>query len=433
MIIYSAKQTPRLQYIGNFFSHCLTGRSEALITTDAAVFSNAEGPKINYSDAQLSADEIWIQPHGLLFQEAIRSQNTECFLFEGSTAFFKTGGDLPFDVLAAAFYLISRYEEYLPHQLDSYGRYAHENSLAYKEGFIKLPLVNRWLQKLRHLAEQKWRAGRLNKSEFQFLPTYDIDEAFSYKHKGLLRTTGGLGKALLRGNFEQVQQRIAVLAGRKKDPFDSYEWLDALHQQHRLQPRYFFLVAPRLSRYDRNISPGKPVLQQLIRSHAASYNIGLHPSWQSGDNPARVAEEIKILGSISGKTIHASRQHFIRFTLPQTYRQLIACGITEEFSMGYGSLNGFRASVATPFYWYDLERETETGLLVYPFCYMEANSFFEQKHTPAQAFDEMMHYYHTTKQTGGTLVTIWHNTFLGTDALFRGWRAVYHQFIASVR
>ena len=77
---------------------------------------------------------------------------------------------------------------------------------------------------------------------------------------------------------------------------------------------------------------------------------------------------------IDRKVVH-SRQHYIRFSLPDTYRQLINHGILNEFSMGYGSINGFRASIASPFYWYDLSREEKTPLLVYPFCFMDANAF----------------------------------------------------------
>ena len=100
--------------------------------------------------------------------------------------------------------------------------------------------------------------------------------------------------------------------------------------------------------------------------------------------------------------------------------------------MGYGSINGFRASVASPFYWYDLEKEEATYLLLYPFCYMEANSFFEQKITPQQALEEMRHYYQQVKKVNGTFISIWHNTFLGTDERFKGWRDVYYQFIQEV-
>ena len=82
------------------------------------------------------------------FQNNILVQNTSCVQWHNLTTFFQTGGDLPFDVFAASFYLISRYEEYLPHEKDMYGRYAHENSLAYKERFLQLPLINIWLTEL---------------------------------------------------------------------------------------------------------------------------------------------------------------------------------------------------------------------------------------------------------------------------------------------
>ena len=101
--------------------------------------------------------------------------------------------------------------------------------------------------------------------------------------------------------------------------------------------------------------------------------------------------------------------------------------------MGYGSINGFRASVATPFYWYDLEKEDQTKLLVYPFCFMEANSFYEQKFSTEQAFEELKHYYDIVKSVNGTLTIIWHNNFLGTAKMFTGWREIYKQFISLVK
>jgi hypothetical protein len=101
--------------------------------------------------------------------------------------------------------------------------------------------------------------------------------------------------------------------------------------------------------------------------------------------------------------------------------------------MGYGSINGFRASIASPFYWYDLEKESTTELKIYPFCFMDANSFFEQKQTTEQAFDEMTRYYQSIKSVNGTMITIWHNTFLGTAELFTGWREVYEKFIKHMK
>jgi hypothetical protein len=127
--------------------------------------------------------------------------------------------------------------------------------------------------------------------------------------------------------------------------------------------------------------------------------------------------------------ITRSRQHYIRFTLPQTYRNLLKHGIQKDFSMGYGSINGFRASVASSFYWYDLEKDTETGLQLFPFCFMDANAFYEQKYTAAQAMNELIHYYHLIRKVNGLMVTIWHNSFLGSDPLYAGWKEVYEVFL----
>jgi hypothetical protein len=228
-----------------------------------------------------------------------------------------------------------------------------------------------------------------------------------------------------------VSKRSRVLQGKAKDPFDSFDEMDALHEKHKLKPTYFFHVAAANARYDKNILPTNPAMQELIKRHAGKYPIGIHPSWQSGDDETLLRSEIETLEKITGKKIASSRYHYIRFNLPDGYRRLARHGITDDYSMGYGSINGFRASVASSFYWYDLEKEETTPLLLHPFCFMEANSFFEQKFLPRQAFEEMMHYYNTVKAVNGTLSTLWHNTFLGTAPLYNGWGEQYKKFIET--
>ncbi len=71
-------------------------------------------------------------------------------------------------------------------------------------------------------------------------------------------------------------------------------------------------------------------------------------------------------------------------------------------------------------------------LRVHPFCYMEANSFYEQKITAEEAYEEMIHYYNECKMASGTLSMIWHNHFLGTDPLYKGWSEVYEKFLSIV-
>ncbi|MDO9374103.1 MAG: polysaccharide deacetylase family protein [Ferruginibacter sp.] len=422
LLLYTNHISPRLVYITSFMLGDLLGM-QIKLTTNVDDHLRHSGAKINYSDQQLHGDGLQVIPHGLLFEKTIQPQQVDCLFFKEQVAFFKTGGpDLFFDVFAAAFYLLSRYEEYLPHKKDMYGRFAHEESLAFQNGFLDQPLINHWALQLGYFIQQKFPETKIKMPAFKFLPTYDIDIAFSFKHKGLLRSIGGSLKS-------PTLKRFLVLAGMKPDPYDAFEWMDDLHAQHKLQPRYFFLLAEKNSRYDKHILPRKKALRQLVQRLSTKYPIAIHPSWQSGDDPQLLESELKQLELISGQQVSHSRQHYIRFNLPDGYRRLINEGVTDDYSMGYGSINGFRASTASPFFWYDLEREETTELRIHPFCFMEANSFYEQQLGAAEACAELKKYARVCQRVGGTMITIWHNHFLGTEARFESYRDMYKKFI----
>jgi cell fate (sporulation/competence/biofilm development) regulator YmcA (YheA/YmcA/DUF963 family) len=399
---------------------------EYRLSDDITVFKNIAGAKLNYSSEANDSNSFHVIPVNLLFENNLRDQKIEYFECETLSAFYKSSSsDFPFDIFAASFYLITRYEEYLPHQLDSYGRYAHENSLAFKEKFLHLPLVNLWLQEFKKALQQKFPELTFNPKPFTFIPTYDIDIAWSYLHKGFLRNVVGGLRSMAKKEWKNVKERIAVLLGNQKDPFDLFEWLDNLHKQHGLDAVYFFLLAEKQIGYDKNISPARKELKQLIKSQSEKYEVGIHPSWQSGDNVSELHAEIKKLNSITQIEVTSSRQHYIRMKFPETYRQLISAGIENDYSMGYGSINGFRASYCLPFKWYDLEKDEVTNLTIYPFCYMEANSYYEQHFTLQQAKEELENYIRITKQVDGTLITIMHNHLLGDERLFNGWKEMY--------
>ncbi|RYG05420.1 MAG: hypothetical protein EOO02_03855, partial [Chitinophagaceae bacterium] len=143
--VYSPALTPRLRYILDFIGNELSAEPLRIYTSEDE-FKTADGFRINYSRSQFGNNVYNIGPAEILFENDIRHQDLTVFNFEDSKAFFRTTGDFAFDIFAASFYLVSRYEEYLPHALDEYGRYSHKGSLAFREGFLDRPLVNIWLQ-----------------------------------------------------------------------------------------------------------------------------------------------------------------------------------------------------------------------------------------------------------------------------------------------
>lgn len=423
LLFYTTHITKRLQYIVDTLF-----KGEATITHHRETLQQYTGAKINYSPERISEKEVWVQPYGLLEEQAIHQQEIHCFEWNNLKVFFKTGGDLPFDIFAASFYLLSRYEEYLPHEKDQYGRYLHTNSIAYKEGFLDTPLVNQWMLAFNRQLQQHadWHP---KESSFTFCPTYDIDIAYSYRHQPVIKNIAAFYRDLLQGKFEQVVERANVYSGKKPDPFDVYDWLHLLHRQHQLAPVYFFLLADKRGAYDKNIPPRNTAMKQLVQQHARQYQTGIHPSWQSGDSEVVLGKEINSLKNILGTAVQHSRQHYIRMQLPDTYNRLLQQGITEEYSMGYGTVNGFRASYAQPYYWYNLLKEETTQLCIHPFCYMDATCIFSQRYTTEQASMELQHYYNAVQSVNGELITIFHNHFLTEQPEWLPWRDVYTAFL----
>lgn len=425
LLIYTDNSTTRLQYTCRFIFTEL-GIPYSL-TTHRDSFDEHDGERLVYADDCNSENCIHIKPHALLLENDIKAQDVSCFDFNGRKAFFKTeGGSFPFDIFAASFYLLSRYEEYLPHDKDEYGRYAHTNAIAFKESFLNIPLVNYWIKDFGESLKKLFPSLVTKENSFSFLPTYDIDIAFVHKHKGLLRNLGGL---LRHPSID----RVKILLGAKVDEYAAYDFLDELHKEKKLSPIYFFLVATRAGKYDKNISPYAHGMWQLMKRHAKLHRVGLHPSWRSNEDIKIVQQEKKILETATGYNITHSRQHYIKFSLPETFAQLPEIGITDDYSMGYGSINGFRASVASSFFWYNLAEEKISSLLLHPFCFMDANCFYEQKQNAEESYTELEHYYKICQEVKGKLITVFHNNFLGTDKTFAGWKEMYSRFTSQLQ
>jgi hypothetical protein len=425
LLIYSSHITPRLQYIIEYFNEklCLN----AVLTDNVDLYKAHGSEKLNYSAARIADEELFIQSFGLLQEDEIKKHKIECFEWSNTIAFFKTEDDVGFDIFSAVFYCISRYEEYLEHEPDEYGRYAHWNSLAWKNHFLHKPVIDIWLKEFINLIQSKFTRLTIQHSPFTFIPTYDIDIAWSYKYKGFWRS--------LASSIKQpstVTERWFVIRNKKQDPFDCYHWLQELHQTHQLSPIYFFLVAGERGELDKNISPKSKALQQLIQQTKQVAELGLHLSVHSNTAKECLLKEKNILQQIIRQPITKSRHHYLQIHVPHSYRELLAADITDDYTMGYGTVNGFRASTSNSFLWYDLEREQATQLRIHPFAFMEANSFYELRQKPEQALEELWQLTAEVKQVNGTLITVFHNHFLGTDALFAGWRQMYGQFVVDI-
>lgn len=422
LYILVKRESPRLHYVARWLSEAW--QTEVQVVT--VLPAHAE-TALCYGMEQEGS--LSIPDSGLLWEIGLRQTPPDTGLWEELLTFFPGEGTIPFDLFAAIFYLLSRYEEYLTFTPDRHGRYPATESILFKTGILRKPIIDLWLEKLRQLLQ-------LPAPPFQRQQTYDIDRAYQIQHWPASRGWGLWLKALLKGNYSKAKEIRAVAAGNAKDPLDAFSFLEEWHQSLNIQllntqPIFFLLAAQKSSGNDVNLLPQSEGMQDLIRRLAGWATLGVHPSYRSSEQPALISAEKQTLETISSQCITASRQHFMRLRLPQTYRDLLAAGITDDFSMGYGSHLGFRAGTGRSFKWYDLSTEAERELRIHPFCFMDTTAHFYEKLTAAESFSVLQEMEADLKYCGSTLITVFHNYSLGTDPAWEGWQQAYAQWLSG--
>ncbi|RLD79180.1 MAG: hypothetical protein DRJ07_12125 [Bacteroidetes bacterium] len=430
LLIYSLKITPRLNYIFDFILIELLGISYSF-TNDLDTFVNSSSIKIQYSPNYTSIpNSLFLKADKLLFESDIKTQNIEVLSWRETKAFFKTDDQsfIPYDIFAAGFYLLSRYEEYLPFEHDKYGRFGADQSLAYKHNFIKQPVVDIWAEYLKVELLKYYPKLKFKERKFHFISTIDIDNAYAYLHKGIFRSISSSAKLLLSFKWNELIEKIRVHQGKSVDPYDSYQFLEKIHSKYNVPAIYFFLTA-KYAKYDKNISPDSKQFNQLVKFISKDYEIGIHPSYASNRNVNNVKSEKEKLEKLSQKEITRSRQHFLMLKFPETYRNLIMSGIEEDYSMGYVSVTGFRAGTCIPFHFFDLEANETKNLKITPFALMDVGLKDYNRLDAEEATKEIEKIIENVKKVQGLFVSLWHNESLGNKRKWENWKYTYEKMM----
>lgn len=430
LLVYTPKRSPRLKYIFDLLLKDLLGLDYGL-SSQPEDFARHQGPKFSYGDHPVG-DEPFFFASRILFEKGIEDQQINVFEWKGLPVFFGTHPKylIPFDLFAASFYLVSRYEEYLPHIKDEHMRFSPQQSLAYQKGFLNKPVVNLWALELKRVLQQAYPELQFSEHHYRYISTFDIDSAFAYREKGFMRHLGSMGISLLNFNFRKIGERIRVLMGLEKDPYDTYDWQLEMAKKYHLKQIYFFLVGD-YGEYDKNIPvEGSRSFQSLIKSIADYAEVGVHPSYYSNSNKDQLRKEVRRLSKVLKNEIVKSRQHYLKITFPDTYRNLLEFDILEDYSMGYASEIGFRASICTPFNFYDLDLDVSTKLRLTPFMLMDGTMKDYMRMSPEESIDRAKSLIDEVKAVNGTFVTLWHNQSVNDREEWNGWRNVYEEIVA---
>lgn len=429
LLIFADSISPRIEYV---FNHIFVDQLglKYKITTQINAFNASDKPKLSYSKKKIT-NGIFLQAHKILFETKIVKQDINISVYKNQPIFFTSTNIesiLPFDPFAAIFYMLSRYEEYLDNKLDRFGRFPASESLAFKNQFLQIPVVDKWIIFIKDFLLLEYPHLKFKEHNFSYLNTIDIDNAFAYLEKGFFRTVGSFMWSIIKLNFNEFFCRLNVLLGYKRDPYDTYDKLLSIHNKYNLKTIIFFLLA-NYGRLDRNVSYKSKKYQSLINYFKQFFEIGIHASYASLSNPKNLHLEIERLNSISGLCITKNRQHYLVLNLPSNYENLIKNNILEDYSMGFPDDIGFRAGTSHSFNFFNLKENTATDLLLRPFCAMDITLKNYLELTPHEAVSKIKLLIDEVKKVHGCFISIWHNESFKNSPQLDEWFITYENMI----
>lgn len=318
------------------------------------------------------------------------------------------------DIIASAFFLLSRYEEIRRREVrDEHGRFPGKESLPYKAEFLHRPVVDEYGRLLRDWLRQTGVIIHEPEPRVRKIwLTHDVDAPFycrTFRHA--LRETIK-GKGLLRA----IQLWIQPL---EKDPYFTFPWLierDAGVRKAVGDDRctsVFFMKGGGRSRQDKPWyllhSPGIRSLLSLCREKQVI--IGLHSSYDAGKAPQLIASERDSLGKAAQQTIIHNRHHYLAAREPEDFNWLEKAGITDDFTMGYADTAGFRLGTCRPVRWINPLTKRLSSLVLHPLTAMDV-ALSESKYMGLDhecALSLCRELIRQTARMNGELVLLWHN------------------------
>ena len=390
--------TPRISYACEAVFGCLLGWGFNVREEKEGIGIDNAGFSLSYSSNPMIDYGLRSLPHGLLSASGI--------------APIDDLKSLENDELAAVFWLVTHYAAYSPnHPKDAHGRPVIAMLSSYPDPLD--PVCHRLAHGLRQKLEddQPEIAGKgrpWKPAGVTLRHTLDIDNAYAYAAKGPWRWIGSLAKDVLTARWKEVGSRLRHALGKADDPYDTHPLiLERLGGDGSI---VFFLMSD-TGKYDRSISPRHPDFGRLVTFYKeAGAQIGLHPSYGSGQQKEGFAQEKTLLEGMAGEVITQTRYHYLRLLTPHTQRLLIEQGIVHDYSCGPIE-PGFWQGISTPFPWFDVERNERTGLMVHPAAWMDVH--WHDRPSKGLAYLKKMK--ETLGIYGGALTLIWHNDY------FRGY------------
>lgn len=335
---------------------------------------------------------------------------------------------LGLDVFGSSLFMLTRYEEVVQQEwkFDRHGRFLARHSLAWRESFLHLPIVNAYVECLWALLARLGPGLVRRRRKPSVHLSHDVDfPYYVYGRSAISMLREVVMDLVRRKDTEAARHKAGMLLHPDRldlDPYNTFAWLMDLSEQAGLRSAFYFIAADKISPagLDGNYTLDDPAVRQLLRDiYARGHEIGLHPGYRTFLNPALIRTQFERLQEVAAACgVHSAkwggRQHYLRWRAPETWQFWEDAGLDYDSTLGYAEHTGFRAGVCYEYPVFNLKTRRELALRERPLIAMDQTLLHPEYMGlgAEQAYLTLCRLYRQCRKYNGEFTLLWHNSQL---------------------
>ena len=331
------------------------------------------------------------------------------------------------DIFASVFFMLTRWEEYtLRKHTDEFGRFDESLALSVREGFLDLPVVNEVIELLKYKIQVMWPEIIFRDRAQRVFITHDIDLPFQLSSRyRMLRY--GVSQIFKHGNGHHGLKVLGnIFAFPKltiKDPLDHFDEFMDFSEKHGTKS-IFYVKLKGTDKLDFNSYIHNGLLTNLVvKIKDRGHKLAIHPSFNSFLDKDLLEREVKSLSKIVSAPIKHSRQHFLRFDVPLTFKLLDDLEIEFDSSMYYSKNGAFRTGCCFEHPIFNFIERKKLRLRERPVSLMDSTMMFKYGKDQNAMLLKAKNILGHVKYHRGDIVILWHNH------LFNGYENLYKRIV----
>ncbi len=333
------------------------------------------------------------------------------------------------DLFASAFFMLTRWEEYVCNKKDELQRFPGRSSISFNYNFLHRPVVNEYAAMLGEMIQFLGRDDVAADRIFAFYITHDVDFVLKwYSFSRFIRALSGdlLKRKSLKLFCNDIADYLMTVFGIKEDPYNTFDFLMSSTEHINVKSYFNFMSEGKVTKKSANYKFTHPFVKKLLHTiNHRGHIIGFHPGLSTFSSPEQWVRELNHLKSHSPQNIFCGRQHYLQFEVPNTWQIWNDAGMLWESSLSYDDEPGFRTGSCYAYSVFNFLTRKNLELKERPLIIMDKSLVLEHKELSAdQLIDNSIALIKRIRKYNGDFVLLWHNSSFNTIE-WKNYKRVY--------